>query len=36
MTEEPSFAQLLAETYAEPVSLEPGQKVSATVVRIGK
>jgi small subunit ribosomal protein S1 len=36
MTEELSFAQLLEETYAKPASLVPGQKVSATVVRISK
>lgn len=36
MTEELSFAQLLEETYTKPSSLEPGQKVSATVVRISK
>jgi len=36
MTEELSFAQLLEETYAKPASLESGQKVSATVVRISK
>ena len=36
MTEELSFAQLLEETYAKPASLESGQKVNATVVRISK
>ena len=36
MTEELSFAQLLEETYAKPATLEAGQKVSATVVRISK
>lgn len=36
MTEELSFAQLLAETYTKPASLTPGQKVTATVVRIAK
>ncbi len=36
MSEELSFAQLLEETYAKPASLEAGQKVSATVVRISK
>lgn len=36
MTEELSFAQLLDENYTKPASLEAGQKVSATVVRISK
>lgn len=36
MTDELSFAQLLEETYSKPASLESGQKVSATVVRISK
>ena len=36
MTEELSFAQLLEESFSEPISLEAGQKVSATVVRISK
>lgn len=36
MTEELSFAQLLEETYTKPNSLEAGQKITATVVRISK
>jgi len=36
MTEEMSFAQLLEESYTKPASLDPGQKVQATVVRISK
>jgi len=36
MTEEQNFADLLEESYEEPVVLEPGQKVKATVVRISK
>ncbi len=36
MTEELSFAQLLEESFTKPISLEAGQKVSATVVRISK
>ena len=36
MTEELSFAQLLEESFTKPTSLESGQKVSATVVRISK
>jgi len=36
MTDELSFAQMLEETYAKPATLEPGQKVKATVVRIAK
>jgi small subunit ribosomal protein S1 len=36
MTEEQSFADLLEESYEEPVVLAPGEKVKATVVRISK
>lgn len=36
MTEELSFADMLEESYEKPVVLEPGQKVSATVVSIGR
>jgi small subunit ribosomal protein S1 len=36
MTDELSFAQMLEESFSTPVSLEPGQKVLATVIRITK
>lgn len=36
MTDELSFAQMLEESYSTPVSLEAGQKVQATVVRVSK
>ena len=36
MTEDLSFAKMLETTYEEPVKLEPGQKVTAVVVRVGR
>ncbi len=36
MTEEKSFADMLDESYVEPSQLEPGQKVEASVVSIGR
>ncbi len=33
---EPSFADMLESSYEEPVKLEPGQKVKAVVVRVGR
>jgi small subunit ribosomal protein S1 len=36
MTEEQSFAEMLNDTYEEPVKLDPGQKVRAVVVRVGR
>lgn len=36
MSEEQSFAAMLEESYVEPTRLEPGQKVDAVIVRIGR
>lgn len=36
MSEARSFAELLEESYVEPTRLEPGQKVEAVIVRIGR
>ncbi len=36
MIEEQSFAEMLETSYEEPVKLEPGQKVNAVVVRVGR
>ncbi|VAW33640.1 hypothetical protein MNBD_DELTA03-1629, partial [hydrothermal vent metagenome] len=36
MNEEMSFAELLAESYEEPVKLQAGEKIKARVVRMGR
>ena len=35
MTEEQSFAEMLEQTYEEPVKLQTGQRINAVVVRVG-